>query len=96
MMPSDRSGFVETPARPPRADVYSQQMLSPTQTEQWRRDGYVVLPGFKSRAELTEAIARAHAIVEEFQPDAGTSRFSTKDRGLLADAPLRASAGQVH
>ena len=96
MMRPDRSGFVETPTRLPRADVYSQQMLSPTQTEQWQRDGYVVLPGFKSRAELDEAIARAQTIVEVFEPDAGTSRFSTKDRGLVADAALLASADQVH
>jgi phytanoyl-CoA hydroxylase len=96
MMPPDRSGFVETPPRPPRADAYLQQMLSPTQTEQWRRDGYVVLPGFKSHSELAEAIERAHALIDAFQPGAGTSRFSTRDRGLVADAALLASADQVH
>jgi phytanoyl-CoA hydroxylase len=96
MMPPAWSGFVETAPRPPCVDAYTQQMLSPTQTEQWQRDGYVVLPGFKSRSELAEAIERAQTIVQAFEPGASTSRFSTKDRSLVADAALLASAEQVH
>jgi len=71
-------------------------MLSPTQNEQWQRDGYVVLPGFKTPAELHEAVARARAIVDAFEPGSRTSRFSTKDRSLVADTALLASADQVH
>lgn len=71
-------------------------MLSPEQTERWQRDGYLVLPAFKNPAELDEACARARAIVDAFEPGSTTSRFSTKDRSLVADAALLASADQVH
>ncbi len=70
-------------------------MLSPTQLETWQRDGCLVLPGFKSAAESAVACARAHEIVAAFEPDAGSSRFSTRDRSLVADAALIASADQV-
>lgn len=71
-------------------------MLSTHQIEQWQRDGYVVLPGFKTAAELDEAVKRARAIVDAFEPGTTTSRFSTKDRSLVADTALLASADQVH
>ena len=71
-------------------------MLDPAQQLAWVRDGYLVLPGFKSVAECEGAIARAHALVEAFDPTQGASRFSTRDRGLVADAKLIASAEQVH
>ena len=86
----------ETAACDAPADAYLQQMLTAIQTEQWQRDGYVVLPGFKSAAALDEACARARAIVDAFEPGGSTSRFSTKDRSLVADAALLASADQVH
>ena len=70
-------------------------MLTAGQTEQWQREGYVVLPGFKPAAELQAARERAHAIVEAFEPDALASRFSTRDRALVDDAALLASADQV-
>ena len=71
-------------------------MLDPAQQQAWVRDGFLVLPGFKSAAECAGAIARAHALVEAFDPTQGASRFSTRDRGLVADAKLIASADQVH
>lgn len=95
-MPPAWSVFAETAGPVRNGDAYLQQMLNPTQTEQWQRDGYVVLPGFKTPAETAEAVARARAIVEAFEPGARTSRFSTKDRSLLADTALLASAEQVH
>ena len=70
-------------------------MLTAGQTEKWQREGYVVLPGFKPAAELQAARERAHAIVEAFEPDALASRFSTRDRALVDDAALLASADQV-
>ncbi|MBL8307060.1 MAG: phytanoyl-CoA dioxygenase family protein [Rubrivivax sp.] len=70
-------------------------MLTPEQRQQWQRDGYLVLPGFKPAAEVAAACARARALVEAFEPDASTSRFSTQDRSKLADAALLASAEQV-
>ena len=70
-------------------------MLTAGQTGQWQREGYVVLPGFKPAAELQAARERAQAIVEAFEPDALASRFSTRDRALVDDAALLASADQV-
>ena len=71
-------------------------MLSPTQIQHWHQHGFVVLPGFKPEAELAAARARAQAIVEAFEPTAHSSRFSTRDRSLVADAALLDSAHAVH
>jgi phytanoyl-CoA hydroxylase len=78
------------------ADSNLQQSLTPAQQLQWQRDGYLVLTGFKPQAEVQTACARARAIVDAFEPVASTGRFSTRDRGLLADAALLASAEAVH
>ncbi len=71
-------------------------MLDDTQLASYRRDGYLALPGFKTAAELAAAIARARALVAgpEAAPLAG--RFSTRDRALVDDAALLASAHAVH
>jgi phytanoyl-CoA hydroxylase len=71
-------------------------MLSPAQHAAWLRDGYVVLPGFKSPAELNAARERALAIVQAFEPGPGASRFSTRQRSLVAGAALLASGDQMH
>ena len=71
-------------------------MLTPTQMKQWHEDGYVVLHNFKAAAELQCVIDRAHAWVDAFEPSDRASRFSTRDRSLVADAALLASAEQVH
>ena len=80
------------------ADAATQHlpMLSPGQISDWQRDGFLALPGFKSAAELDAAKARAQQIVEAFDPATGASRFSTRDRSLVADERLLASADQVH
>ncbi len=70
-------------------------MLTPAQKDQWLRDGYAVLPDFKPPAETAAACRRARELVEAFEPDAGASRFSTRDRSLVADATLLASAETV-
>ena len=70
-------------------------MLNPAQKAQWQRDGYAVLPAFKTPAETAAACERARALVDAFEPDAGASRFSTRDRSLVADASLLASAQTV-
>jgi len=70
-------------------------MLDAQQIAAWHDTGFLVLPGFKPPAELAAASARAHALVEAFEPSAGASRFSTRDRSLVADAALLASATTV-
>jgi phytanoyl-CoA hydroxylase len=71
-------------------------MLTPEQARQWQQDGFLVLPGFKTAAELAAACRRATEIVDDFQPAAGTGTFSTRDRSRVADAALLASAEAVH
>ena len=71
-------------------------MLTTEQTQAWQRDGFVVLPGFKTASELAPAMACAHALVDAFDPSLGAGRFSTRDRSLVADERLLASAEAVH
>ena len=71
-------------------------MLTSTQREQFERDGFLVLPGFKSATDLAEVRARAQALVDAFEPDGTTGVFSTRDPARTADAALIASADQVH
>ncbi|MDO9095566.1 MAG: phytanoyl-CoA dioxygenase family protein [Rubrivivax sp.] len=73
-----------------------QPTLSAEQAATFHELGYLVLPRFKAADELQSAVQRAHAIVEDFDPSLGASRFSTRDRSLVADARLIASAEQVH
>lgn len=71
-------------------------MLSAEQRRRYADEGYLVLPGFKSAAEVDEVRERADALVEAFVPDAATGVFSTTDPGRTADAALIASADAVH
>jgi len=70
--------------------------LSTAQQAAYQAQGYLVLPGFKPRAEVQAAVARARELVDAFDPAAGASRFSTRDRSLVADQKLLDSADQVH
>lgn len=71
-------------------------MLTPEQATQWQRDGYLVLPGFKSAEQTQAACRRAAELVAAFTPGADTGTFSTRDRSRVADAALLASAEAVH
>jgi len=70
--------------------------ITPEQRLAYDRDGFLVLPGFKSAAELAAVRQRAQAIVDAFEPDANAGVFSTRNQALTADAALIASADQVH
>ncbi len=70
--------------------------LSDTQRTDYADQGFLVLPGFKSAAEVAALKARALELVEAFDPTAGASRFSTRDRSLVADEKLLASAEAMH
>jgi phytanoyl-CoA hydroxylase len=61
----------------------------------FHEQGYCVIPGFNSPEELAAVRNSAHAIVSAFEPDDSISRFSTRDRALVADAALLASADTV-
>lgn len=52
---------------------------------QFERDGFLVLPGFKTPAEIADARRRAGEIVDAFDPAASRSIFSTTDQQNTTD-----------
>jgi phytanoyl-CoA hydroxylase len=71
-------------------------MLDITQRRAFDELGYLVLPGFKSADQVAAVIARARAIVDDFQPSPASAVFSTRNQALTSDAALLASADRVH
>ena len=68
-------------------------MLSRHQQDQYQSEGFLVLPGFKSGAEVAALRARALQIVEAFDADAHRAIFSTSDQARRsAGADFLASA----
>jgi len=73
------------------------RLLQPQQQAAWQRDGFLVLPGFKSADEVAALRERARQIVEAFEPGPGPSVFSTRDQArLAADRAFLDSARGVH
>ena len=69
--------------------------LDPAQLDAWRRDGVLVLPGFASPESLQALAARAHALVDAFEPGAQAAVFSSTDRARLSEQALVDSAAAV-
>ena len=61
-------------------------MLTPEQTAAWERDGYLVLPDFKSAADIAQLRARAEQIVDAFDPSESRTIFTTRDQEAASDA----------
>ena len=59
--------------------------LTSTQLAQYRRDGFLVLPGFVDHASCDRLRARAAELVERFEPGTLTSIFSTQEQSRLTD-----------
>jgi phytanoyl-CoA hydroxylase len=59
-------------------------MLSPAQQARYQDDGYLVLPAFKTSAEVAALRQRALAIVDAFDADAHRAIFSTSDQARRA------------
>lgn len=61
-------------------------MLSSEQRGQFQRDGYLVIPGFKSMEDIARLRERAAQIVDQF--DAGENRniFTTQDQAAATDS----------
>jgi phytanoyl-CoA hydroxylase len=55
-------------------------MLTDAQREQYQRDGYLVLPGFKTSDEIAALRARAAQIVDAFDPAESRSVFTTREQ----------------
>jgi phytanoyl-CoA hydroxylase len=60
-------------------------MLSDAQKQQFVRDGYTVLPGFRSPALIAKLRAAAEAIVIDFDPGSQRSVFSTDEQSHQSD-----------
>ncbi len=71
-------------------------MLSIAQKAAYQADGYLVLPGFRSPAQIAAVQRRAREIVDAFEPGDRTGVFSSVAPERLADQALIASADQVH
>lgn len=60
-------------------------MLNDEQRAHYQRDGYMVLPGFKSAHEIAALRARAARIVDQFDPGQGSSIFTTQNQVTATD-----------
>jgi phytanoyl-CoA hydroxylase len=60
-------------------------MLSEDQRAQFARDGYIVIPDFKSPESIAALRRRAAEIVDAFDPSAHRSIFSTRDQLKTTD-----------
>jgi phytanoyl-CoA hydroxylase len=60
-------------------------MLNDEQRASYQRDGYIVLPGFKSAQEIVALRVRAAQIVDEFDPGQGSPIFTTQNQATATD-----------
>lgn len=60
-------------------------MLTDAQKQQYQRDGYLVVPDFKSAPEIAALRARAAQIVNDFDPAAQSGIFSTIEQEKTTD-----------
>ena len=61
----------------------------------YQRDGYAVLPGFKSPGQLAALMARTRKIVDDFEPGDTRTIFSTNDQVRAVDRYFLDSATTV-
>jgi phytanoyl-CoA hydroxylase len=61
----------------------------------FERDGFAVLPGFKSPADVAALRARAAEIVAAFDPAEPTAIFTTRDESTKSDAYFLTSGNKV-
>ncbi|WP_284618226.1 phytanoyl-CoA dioxygenase family protein [Aquabacterium humicola] len=71
-------------------------VLSAAQIERYHADGYLVLPGFKTADEVAALRARALQIVDQFEPGAKRTIFSTTDQARGTGDDFLASAEGIH
>ena len=70
-------------------------MLSDAQKDKFRRDGYLVLPGFKRAEEIAALRVRAGEIVDAFDPGQSRAIFSTTDQARHTDDDFLSSGDKV-
>ncbi|HVS46865.1 MAG TPA: phytanoyl-CoA dioxygenase family protein [Verrucomicrobiae bacterium] len=69
--------------------------LTQAQRRRFEEDGFLVVPGFKSPAEIAGLRARAQAIVEAFDPSESVSIFTTNDQAQKSDDYFLTSGDKV-
>jgi phytanoyl-CoA hydroxylase len=70
-------------------------MLTPRQKDQYRSDGYLVLPDFKTAADIHLLRKRAAEIVDAFDANQNRSIFSTQEQRRLVDDYFMGSADSI-
>ncbi|WP_394781659.1 phytanoyl-CoA dioxygenase family protein [Undibacterium sp.] len=70
-------------------------MLTEAQKGQYAKDGYLVLPGFKSPAEIAALRQRAAQIVDAFDPADSVSIFTTQEQEKTTDDYFLGSADKI-
>lgn len=70
-------------------------MLSTQQQQQFQEQGFLVLPGFKSAAQIAALRARAEQLVEAFDPGAQRAIFSTQEQDRKVDDYFLDSGDQM-
>jgi phytanoyl-CoA hydroxylase len=80
-----QAGYLELPER----------IMTSTLAESFERDGFVVVPNFKSKDEIAALRARAEEIVDAFDPSVASGIFSTRDESVKNDDYFLGSATTV-
>ncbi len=70
-------------------------MLSKEKISQFQQDGYIVVPNFKTVAEIATLRERAAKIVEEFDPATSKSIFTTREQEKKIDYYFLNSANNI-
>lgn len=73
----------------------TQAHLIPTQLASYQRDGYLVLPSFSKRAEVSNLCHQALEIVDAFDATRHRAVFSTQEQSRSADDYFMASAHNI-
>ncbi|XLZ69962.1 phytanoyl-CoA dioxygenase family protein [Massilia sp. SR12] len=70
-------------------------MLTDVQKAQYAKDGFIVIPGFKTAEEIAALRARAAQVVHDFDPTVAQGIFTTKEQETKADDYFLASDNSV-
>lgn len=69
--------------------------MNAAQLASYRRDGFLVLPGFLSGTDCDALQARAAELVSDFDPGPARTIFSTRDQGHARDRYFLDSGGDI-
>ena len=70
-------------------------MLTSLQQTQFERDGYLVLPNFKTATDISTVRARAQEIIDAFDPLLNTTIFTTQEQSRHVDDYFMNSATRI-